>query len=415
MNGTTTATPRRTIWVVAGLILLGLIVLGVRQLTNSAPEVRAAQVVEGNLLATTSTNGVVEPVTDFQVHSPIAASVKAVFVHEGEVVPQGKLLLTLDDSSALAALTQATAGLKAAEANLQSVQHGGTQEEQLTLRTQTAQAVAEQKRAQENLTAIQKLASQGAASPAEVQAAQQRLDSANGALALAQQRKTDRYAPLDVEHTQASLTDAKAQYAAALNTVNQANVRAPFAGTVFSLTVQATDYVSVGQKLLELADLTHLQVRAYFDEPEVGKLAPGQQVTMVWAAKSNRVWHGHIARLPATIVHYGTRNVGEVLITVDDADGVLLPATNVTVTVTTTEKDGVLLMPREALRLGEGQSGSYVYVVRGRRLRRQTVKVGAVNLIQAEVVSGLKQGDVVALGSVNGTALRNGMEISVAP
>jgi HlyD family secretion protein len=114
-------------------------------------------------------------------------------------------------------------------------------------------------------------------------------------------------------------------------------------------------------------------------------------------------------------VHYGTRNVGEVLITVDDADGVLLPATNVTVTVTTTEKDGVLLMPREALRLGEGQSGSYVYVVRGRRLRRQTVKVGAVNLIQAEVVSGLKQGDVVALGSVNGTALRNGMEISVAP
>jgi HlyD family secretion protein len=274
MNGTTTATPRRTIWVVAGLILLGLIVLGVRQLTNSAPEVRAAQVVEGNLLATTSTNGVVEPVTDFQVHSPIAASVKAVFVHEGEVVPQGKLLLTLDDSSALAALTQAAAALKAAEANLQSVQHGGTQEEQLTLRTQTVQAVAEQKRAQENLTAIQKLASQGAASPAEVQAAQQRLDSANGALALAQQRKTDRYAPLDVEHTQASLTDAKAQYAAALSTVNQANVRAPFAGTVFSLTVQATDYVSVGQKLLELADLTHLQVRAYFDEPEVGKLAP---------------------------------------------------------------------------------------------------------------------------------------------
>jgi HlyD family secretion protein len=415
MNGTTTATRRRTLWLVAGVVVLALIVLVVRVMSHSAPEIRVAQVMRGNLLATTSTNGVVEPVSDFQVHSPVAALVKSVYVHEGELVPKGKLMLTLDDSGARAALTQAAAALKAAQANLQSVQHGGNQEEQLTLKNQTAQAAAEQQHAQQNLDAIKKLAAQGAASPAEVQAAQQRLDNANGALGLAQQRKTDRYAPLDVQHTQALLTDAHAEYAAAAETVTQANVRAPFAGTVFSLGVLATDYVTIGQKLLELADLSHLQVRAYFDEPEIGKLALGQQVIMVWAAKPNRTWHGHIARMPATVVHYGTRNVGEVLITVDDPDGVLLPATNVTVTVTTTEKDGVLLMPREALRLGEGQSGSYVYVVRGRRIHKQVVQVGAVNLIQAEVTSGLKEGDVVALGSASGVALRNGMEINVAP
>ena len=44
------------------------------------------------------------------------------------------------------------------------------------------------------------------------------------------------------------------------------------------------------------------------------------------------VWHGHIERTPVTVITYGTRNVGEVLIHIDDADGQLLPDTNVTVT-----------------------------------------------------------------------------------
>src|SRR5205085_1296678 len=83
----------------------------------------------------------------------------------------------------------------------------------------------------------------------------------------------------------------------------------------------------------EVADLNRIQVRAYFDEPEIGRLAVGQSVKIVWDAKPNQTWHGHISRAPSTVITYGTRNVGECIITVDDARGDLLPNTNVTVTV----------------------------------------------------------------------------------
>ena len=69
-------------------------------------------------------------------------------------------------------------------------------------------------------------------------------------------------------------------------------------------------------------DLNHIQVRAYFDEPEIGELQSGQAVKIVWDAKPNRVWHGHIDRAPTTVTQYGNRNVGECVITVDDARGI---------------------------------------------------------------------------------------------
>ena len=43
----------------------------------------------------------------------------------------------------------------------------------------------------------------------------------------------------------------------------------------------------------------------------------GQKVSIRWDAKPDREWHGHIFRLPVTVVTYTTRNVGEVLIDLD--------------------------------------------------------------------------------------------------
>ena len=110
-----------------------------------------------------------------------------------------------------------------------------------------------------------------------------------------------------------------------------------------------------------MADLHHERVRAYFDEPDMGRLAVGQDVLIRWDAKPGREWHGHIARLPVTVVTYTTRNVGEVLVDIDDAEDGLLPDTNVTVKVTISSEPNALSMPREAL---HEQNGKYfVYKV----------------------------------------------------
>ena len=111
------------------------------------------------------------------------------------------------------------------------------------------------------------------------------------------------------------------------------------------------------------------------------------------------------------MITYGTRNVGEVLVSIDDSDGGLLPDTNVTVTVTTQEVRNALTVPREALHIENG--GDYVYVVSGDVLRRVQVKVGALNLTAVQVLSGLQNQAVVALGTTNGAPVSAGVPIQV--
>src|ERR1700728_1388455 len=113
--------------------------------------------------------------------------------------------------------------------------------------------------------------------------------------------------------------------------------------------------MEAGRARLHAADLSKLQVRAYFDEPEIGDLKLNDPVSIDWAAKPDLKFHGHIIRLPSTIMTYGTRNVGEVLVSVDDSNGILLPNTNVTVTVITNQVHHALTVPREALHIESGR------------------------------------------------------------
>ena len=161
--------------------------------------------------------------------------------------------------------------------------------------------------------------------------------------------------------------------------LQHAVVHAPFAGTVYSLPVSRTEYVNQGDRLLSMADLSKLQVRAYFDEPEVGKLQVGQPVTIVWDARPDEQWHGHISRLPSTIITYGTRNVGEVLVAIDDTDGALLPDTNVRVTVTVADESNVLKVPRDALHYRTRVHVTSI-VKQGNSLHRVKVTIGLRNL-----------------------------------
>jgi len=193
--------------------------------------------------------------------------------------------------------------------------------------------------------------------------------------------------------------------------VAQSSYRAPVAGTVYGLYAEPSDFVEEGKLLLQLADLKHERVRAYFDEPDIGKLAVGQPIQIKWNAKPNQSWHGHIVRTPSTVIIYGTRNVGEVLVQVDGSDDDLLPDTNVTVTVTTSSEPNALSVPREALQHENGKP--FVYKVGNDELVRTPVTIGTLNLTQVSILSGLKDGDWVATGTSNGAPLQEGVPIKV--
>lgn len=398
----------RNVWLMVGLaILAGALLL--RSFTHGSVEVRMATVQRGQLISTLSTNGKVEPIENFAAYSPRAGTVKSVNVHEGQQVKAGTLLLSLDDSEAKTGVAGALAAERGAEQQLQSLQHGGTRPEQIVLSGNIAKAKATRDQAAANLKTLEQLQKQGAASPSEVDAAQRTLAADNAALKVLRQQQTQSYAPIDLQHAQAQLANAQASYASAQDVLRKEDVRAPFSGTVYSVLVHTSDFVQAGDKLLQMANLHKMQVRAYFDEPEVGKLEVGKPVKIVWEAKPNHFWTGHVIRTPTTIVTYGTRNVGEALISVDDSDGSLLPNTNVTITVTLLDLENVLTVPREALRVDD--AGDYVFQVVNNRLRRIPVKIGALNLTQVQIVSGISQGDVIALTAVDGSTLRSGLTV----
>jgi HlyD family secretion protein len=399
------------LWTLAAILLI-IVFFAVRRLTREELPLRVAQATVQDLITTDSTNGKVEPQLNFEAHAPAPGTVKRLYVRAGEHVLKGKLLLSLDDADAVAHSASAVASLRGAQANYQATEQGGTQEERNALAGELATAQMHRDQAQRELEAVKKLAAQGAAAPGEVTAAQQRLDLANTSLATMEKRQTARYSSADLAHSKADLDQAQAAYAAASAIVADSNVRAPFPGTVYSLPVSVSEYVSPGALLLQMADLTKIQVRAYFDEPELGALHVGQPATIIWDALPNRIWHGRILSMPSTIINYqNTRNVGEVLLSVDDADGKLLPNTNVKVTVTEQRLDRVLTIPREALHSENGKD--YVYLLRGKVLRRQQVKVGARNLTQVQVVSGLAENATVALSTTNGEPLAEGVPVHI--
>ncbi len=407
-NGTTQS--RAWLWILLVVVVVVVVFFLMRR--KPVVQVHAARVSRQDLTSTIPTNGKVEPTVDFQAHAPNPGVVAQVYVHLDEQVHKGEQLLRMDSSDASSRVVGAQASLDTAEAALMNMQHGGTQDERLSEQADLTAAHSQLSQAQATLATDKKLLAQGAASPNEVALAQQQVTTAQIRLAQVQKRMHDRYGAIDLSAQRAQVAQARANLSAAQSGFADVDVRAPFAGTVYFLPVSRYDFVQPGQILINVADLTKVRIRAYFDEPEIGKLSAGQPVIITWEAKPNMVWYGHVEQAPTTVITYGTRNVGECLITVDDARGDLLPNTNVTVRVTTAEHKNVLSVPREALHT-EG-STNFVYKIVNNKLVRTPIEIApnaVVNLTRAEISAGLKEGDLIALGATTEVDLSDGMTV----
>jgi len=210
---------------------------------------------------------------------------------------------------------------------------------------------------------------------------------------------------------QAQAQEARAAYAAAAELVHQANITAPRAGTVYSLPVRQGGFVNPGDLIVQVADLKKMQVRAFVDEPEIGKLNRGQKVALSWDAVPGRNWEGMVTRVPTTVIPRGTRNVGEIVAAVDNADLKLLPNVNVNVLITTAHEDNALTVSREAI--FQDKNKRYAYVVRNGKLDRTEVQTGVSSLTRIQIIAGLKENMKVALGSVNSQPLFDDAPVKV--
>jgi HlyD family secretion protein len=155
--------------------------------------------------------------------------------------------------------------------------------------------------------------------------------------------------------------------------------------------------------------LQDVQVRAFVDEPEIGRLSVGQKVEIRWDAIPGRTWEGKLTRVPASVSTVGTRTVGEITTEIDNFDRKLLPNVNVNVSIVTARHSDVLTVSREAVHDVNGKR--YVYQIAGQKLQAQQVQTGLSSLTQVEITQGLSEGATIALGAINGSPLRSGMEV----
>lgn len=401
---------RWLIWT-AGIVAAVILLAAFMSMRSDVVPVRAAQVERGDIRSVISTNGKVEPIDNFEAHAPIGTTVRRVLVREGDHVKKGQLLVQLNDAEALDQLARAQAQVRGAEADVSAVESGGTREEILNTEAQLATARTDRETAQRNLDAFRRLEQQGAASPGEVKNAQNQLDRADANVKLLEQKLRDRYSKPEIARVDAQKKQAQAAYAAAQDVLRQLDVRAPFDGEVYSLPLKQDAYVNPGDLILQEADLSKVMVRAFVDEPDIGRLTQGEKVEITWDAVPGRQWNTVLKTLPSTIRLLGTRNVGEATAIVQNSDFRLLPNVNVGVTIVTAEHDNALIVPREAVR--GGTSAPFVYQVVNDQLQHRGVQTSLSNLTQVEISSGLPDNALVAVSSTNSKPLKDGLQVKV--
>ena len=397
-------------WILlAGLLLAVVILAAFMSLRRSQVQVRTARAYRETITSSIATNGKIEPLEMFEAHAPMATTVKRADVLQGDWVKPGRLLLRLDDAEARAQVARAQAQVKGAEAELLAVTAGGTQEEVLSTRNALVKAQADRDTAQKNLQAMQRLLQSESASQAELDAAQSQLRVAEANVHTLEQKLHDRFSQPEIGHTEAQLAESRAALTAATDLLRNLNISSPHYGMVYNLPVRKDTFVSAGDLLVQVADLRRIRVRAFVDEPEIGRLQKGQAIEIAWDALPGRVWKCSIENLPTNVVQRGTRMVGEVTCLVDNADLKLLPNTNVSVAVIQARHDNALTVPREAVR--QDAEGKYVFQVVNGQLKRRNVQTSVSNLTRVEITSGIPDDAVLALGAVNMQPLRDGMPV----
>jgi HlyD family secretion protein len=402
------------------LLMAGVLAFVLIELSGRKPaaKISAVMPMRENLVSSISSNGKVEPIEPYVMRAQLDTFVENVHAKEGQQVRKGQLLLELNVKDVSAQLSEAQSKLLRAQEDLRSAKAGGRTDSAAQVAGDLAKMQAERERLQKNHDALLRLIAQQAATQDELAANDLALAKAQAEVTrlAAAKQEFDRAVRLDAERAALQVQQAQQQVAALQDKVRNGRIAAPVDGTLYSLPAKAGDFVKLGDLLAEMADLRKVRVRAFIDEPELGVLEPNQPVKITWDALPNRSWAGKTEIIPKQVVARGSRSVGELLCSVNNDKLELLPNTNVNVRINSRERLGVLAVPRGAV---EAQGARrYVFVVKKNQLgvgksilEKREIQVGIADATSYEVVSGLQEGEMVALpGDVD---LRDGMYVIV--
>ncbi len=325
-------------------------------------EVKVIPVLRGTVeeTVTSTSSGTVRPLKQVKILSELMGRVDRIHLREGAAAAFDQIVLELDRKALEAQLAVAAANVAVA-------------------RSQVDSAVMRRQKAEDDFQRMSGLFN-GSAGTRYVSHAE-----------FERTRWERDLAVEGVRTAQANLGLLEAQNRVVEVDLARSRVAAPFAGTITRLPVEEGDSVNPGVALFDLMDTSSIQVRAPFDEVDVGKIALGQPVRLALDAFPDRVFPGAVAQIAPTVSTTLDKNrTIDVTVTVQDPDRVLRIGMSVDVVIVVQTVENVLYVPAKSIK-----DLRSVYVVEAGMIRVRQVALGSSNWDTTEVRSGVQEGELV--------------------
>lgn len=343
------------------------------------------------------------------VASGMIGTVAVVYVREGDFVNKDQILIELHHEDLDAQVELAQANLSVARTRLEQSKVGYQVAKELA-ESRLKQAEAQLTQATADYERAKKLLEQGILSPGEQEKIElaYRVALENHQSALTGLKELS-LREQDIRLAEANVVQAEASLKTAISARDKALIKAPFDGVVANLNVKEGEGVAMGIPLLYLVDTSDLYIEAPFDEAYADKVSVGQKARIEFDAFPGESFGGEVMEISPviTITKEFTRTFNVKVRMLEKKR--VMPGMSADVTVIVSEKDNVLYVPTESLIRDE-----YAYLLKNGRAVRTPVEVGIGNWETKEVISGLKEGDVI-ITSVGVKGLSDGSRVRVVP
>jgi multidrug efflux pump subunit AcrA (membrane-fusion protein) len=408
---------------VAILFVVVLIVLIWRWRNSAAPDqptvvavsVKVTKAEKGAIAAPISAVGTIFPRDKADVAAKVSAQIKRMALLKNKLVKAGEVIAVLEARDLQAQRAEALAAVNEARADERSVITGTipktNAEDQKALRD--ARAKVNNTRA--TYQRRQVLFEKGGISKKDLEASQLELTTAEDELRLAEQTialRTKSLNPNDRALAAAKVAQAQQHLATLDAQLGYATIRAPITGVVTDQFQYEGEFAAAGAKLVTIADISEVIVKAPFADTVVANLKVGDSATVLPTDTTAEEMRGQISLLSRSS-DPANRTV-EVWVTLGNSAGLLRANGAAQVTIAANSKSDAIVVPASAVTLeATNADEGTVMVVDAANVAHETkVTVGIRTKDKIEIVSGLQGGETVV--TEGNFALPDGTKIELA-
>lgn len=416
---------RRRNLIIAAVALVALLVIllvwrsrrGAETTDEVAPvvSVKVAKAEKETIAAEVSAVGTIFPRDKAEVSAKISAPIRQMAILKNKLVKAGEVLAVLESRDLVAQRNEAVAALREAEANERSVVTGSipqsTAQDEKALRD--ARANVANTRA--TYARRQTLYAQGGISKKDLEAAELAVTQAENELRLAEQTvslRTRSLNPNDRSLAQARVAQAQQHLATLDAELSYATIRAPITGIVTDQFQYQGEFAAAGAKLVTIADISQVIVKAPFADTVIATLSAGDPATILPTDQSAEQMTGQVT-LISRATDPTSRTV-EVWVTLGNGNGQLRANGAAQVTIASQTKNDAIVVPASAVTLEatNADEGTVMVVDAASVAHEQKVTVGIRTAEKMEITSGLKGGETVVIEG--NYSLPDGTKVEVA-